>query len=141
MNLIETKLAIQNEEFYYKLPILTNLYGLRCEIYYPLANNSHYQNSSKFNYPVKPNEIKQLLVTNQFEQVAKGDNIYDPFSMANGSQPELIVRLENKLKDNCKVTVYKGSSYTEYRVDVNSTMVMGLNNNPLYIRYKLIPVI
>lgn len=138
MNNIENIISIQTESFYYMLPFLTDLYGLRCEIFYPLLNQSIYQNSSKFSYNQNPNEIKQLLITNQYELLQQGQNIYDPF---NPSQVECIVQIKDKLKDNCKVKVYKGSSFVEYRSDINTVMMMGTNQNPLFIRHKLIPII
>lgn len=138
MNIQEKNIALNAEQFKRKLPFLNKLHGLRCEIFYPLENLSHYQNSSKFSYNELPDETRRIIVTNQLEQLQQGNNIYDPF---NPEPVEAIVDFNSSLLDNSKIKVYKGTSFTEYRVDINSTLVTGINDKPLYYRYKLIPVI
>jgi hypothetical protein len=100
--------------FVHKLPILTRLHGLRCDIYLPQTYQGNYDNDGKRVYGLVPDSKDKFIVFNYFQLGQFGDSVFDPFSDA----VKYIVTDKNKrLVLNSKIVVWQGLSYYEYRVD------------------------
>lgn len=137
MNIIENNLRIQATAFSHSLPFLEKLYGARVEIFPALDNPSHYKTSSKFSYNSIPNEVRQIVITNSYQEVQTSGTIY--YDPETSEQVFAFTQIKNKLPVNAKLKIHKGSSYHQYRVDNNAVEINGINGNPVYIRYRLIP--
>jgi hypothetical protein len=135
-NIYETVLAIQAISFKNTLPGRTAIYGSRCEIYLAQPSTSDWNNDSKFEYLSTPAQTKQLLIVNDAQKAFLGDLTYDPFSP---EQKEIITDYDNRLTQNSKIVAFKGSSYTEYVVDVPE--VINGKDGPILVRNKLIPYV
>lgn len=137
MNIVETIANINELSTFYQLPVLTKLQGLRCSVYYPLENESHYNNDTKFSYSENPNQTKQILIKNTFQEVLMGNNSYDPYGE---SLIEAIVLYQDIIPVNSKIQAFKGSGYTLYRVDNNPNVITSNDGKYLFVKHKLIAI-
>lgn len=138
MNNLENIIDIKTKEFSFKLPYLNDISGLRCEIYYPIANTSHYQASSKFYYDSNPNQVRQLLILKNFQQVLEGRLMHDPFTSENCIA---LIDLEQNIPINAKVKVFKNSAFVEYFVNNDPKIIEGNDGIPLFKIINFIPYI
>lgn len=136
MDIIQEKiLLIQLEALKARFPYLVELYGLRTEIFIPIANDSHYNNSTKFFYNENPNFVKKTILFDDFQRVLHGDISNDNFNPQNS---ELITLASERIETNCLIKRYKGtSSYTEFRI--NKHWVINGINGAIFIRHELVP--
>ena len=114
-NIQEKGLEFQAKAFLSTLPFLTNLHGLKCEIFLPQIYQGNYDDDGKVTYLTIPSLTKKLIVFNYFQLNQYGRGLFDTFH--DNDSRIVITTLEQKLTKNSKIKAYQGRSYTEYRVD------------------------
>jgi len=132
--IIQEKLhEINAKVFRAKLPALTRLHGLKCDIFLPQPYQGNYDNDGRFLYNDLPNETTKFIVFNYFQLNQYSIEIFDPFT-----EQEKSILHTRKLIQNSKIKVYQGASYYEYRV--NNFKVYNGKDGLILIENKLIPI-
>jgi len=120
---------------------LTKYFGLLCNIYYPQNTENIYNDSSQdYEYSNNPDISDYFLVTNlnhlsAFSQV-------DSLSMSPFGFEELYILTINEeyfdIERNSKIEIFFNSSFFTFKI-LNRYVINGNDNQPIYVKYTLIP--
>ena len=137
----ENALNITNNLTKNAITFLTKYYGLLTNIYFPQENGNIYNDSSQdYNYSNNPDISDYFLITNLNKLTAFTQIDSQSFTSFDFDELNLFTTSEEyfDIPRNSKVEVFLNSAFYTFKI-YNRYVINGNDNQPIYIKYTLIP--